>query len=116
MTSKKIFFPGYIGPGGLHLNSKHFNCTGGAAALIDRLILGRDHLYQTPTCQSVYLSQSPHDPEGLLGCLTSIVLCYLGVQCGHILIHYQQAKARIIRFVAYALIYGTVALCLCSFR
>lgn len=62
----------------MHANSKYYNCTGGAAGLIDRLILGANHVYQSPTCKDVYLTQMPYDPEGLLGCLTSIVLAYLG--------------------------------------
>ncbi len=106
---------GYTGPGGLHMNSKYFNCTAGSAGLIDRLILGYNHVYQQPTSKSVYLNQLPHDPEGLLGCLTSIILCYLGVSCGHIIIHYQQPKKRIIRFLAYALVYILSALILCEF-
>ena len=69
---------GYIGPGGLHENGLHENCTGGAAGLIDRLILGENHVYQSPTCKDTYLTQVPYDPEGLLGCLTSCVLTYLG--------------------------------------
>ena len=31
--------PGYLGPGGLSENGTHFNCTGGAANYIDRIIL-----------------------------------------------------------------------------
>jgi len=106
---------GYLGPGGLHMNSKYFNCTAGSAGLIDRTILGYNHVYQEPTCKSVYLNQLPHDPEGLLGCLTSIILCYLGVSCGHIIIHYQEAKKRIVRFLVYGFIFTLSALVLCKF-
>ncbi|KAM7282345.1 TELO2-interacting protein 1 homolog isoform X2 [Ixodes scapularis] len=40
---------GYLGPGGLHLNGSHFNCTGGAAGYIDRTLLGGSHIYQAAT-------------------------------------------------------------------
>ena len=83
--------------------------------MIDRVILGQSHVYQDPTCKSIFLNQMPHDPEGLLGCLTSILLCYLGVSCGHIILHYKEAKSRIIRFIVYGVIYGMVALILCNF-
>jgi heparan-alpha-glucosaminide N-acetyltransferase len=78
--------PGYLGPGGLSENGTHFNCTGGAANYIDRIILGNKHLYQNPTSKIIYKHLLPHDPEGLLGILTSICLAYFGVQCGHILL------------------------------
>lgn len=40
---------GYLGPGGIGDLGKYPNCTGGAAAYIDRLLLGDDHLYQHPS-------------------------------------------------------------------
>lgn len=57
---------GYTGPGGYHDNGKYFNCTGGAAGYIDKIILGDRHIYQYPTIMNIYESQ-PFDPEGLLG-------------------------------------------------
>ena len=45
-----VFSRGYLGPGGLHDNGEHWNCTGGAAGAIDRLVLGESHMYKTPTC------------------------------------------------------------------
>ena len=62
----------------MHENGSYVDCTGGAAALIDRNLLGINHVYQSPTCKHIYDGPFPHDPEGLLGCLTSIVLAYLG--------------------------------------
>ncbi|CAL4203893.1 unnamed protein product, partial [Meganyctiphanes norvegica] len=62
---------GYLGPGGLHEGGKFFNCTGGAAGYIDKLILGRQHVYPHPTCKTIYDSTEPYDPEGILGVLTS---------------------------------------------
>lgn len=57
---------GYNGPGGYHNERKYFNCTGGAAGYIDRIVLGVNHIYQYPTIKRIYQSQ-PFDPEGLLG-------------------------------------------------
>ncbi|EEC01717.1 hypothetical protein IscW_ISCW000750 [Ixodes scapularis] len=41
------------GPGGLHLNGSHFNCTGGAAGYIDRTLLGGSHIYQAATPRGI---------------------------------------------------------------
>ena len=41
----------------------------------------------------------PYDPEGVLGSLNSIVICFLGVQAGRILISYEKSYNILIRFV-----------------
>ncbi|XP_052268625.1 heparan-alpha-glucosaminide N-acetyltransferase-like [Dreissena polymorpha] len=73
---------GYLGPGGWAKDGQGSqivsNCTGGAAAYIDHVIFGENHIYQTPTCQEIYKTTVPHDPEGLLGTLTSCFMCFLG--------------------------------------
>jgi heparan-alpha-glucosaminide N-acetyltransferase len=56
---------GYLGPGGLHNHSFSPNCTGGAAGYIDRIVFGENHIYQHPTCQSIYDTVIPYDPEGM---------------------------------------------------
>lgn len=56
---------GYLGPGGLHDDAKYFDCVGGAAGYIDRIILKEPHLHHSAT---VYNS-GPYDPEGILGIL-----------------------------------------------
>ena len=38
-------FRGYVGPGGLANGGTTYECTGGAAGYIDRLILTNNHLY-----------------------------------------------------------------------
>jgi len=38
----------------------------------------------------------PYDPEGALGTLNSIVICFLGVQAGRILTHYHNHHIGII--------------------
>lgn len=65
---------GYLGPGGLHEWGMYRGCTGGAAGYIDRALLGAEHVYRHPTCASVYGSNTPYDPEGLLGVLTSVLV------------------------------------------
>lgn len=70
---------GYLGPGGIGDDGAYTDCTGGAARYIDMQIFGEDHIYGSPTCAVTYQTGA-FDPEGTLGSLLSIVLCYLGVQ------------------------------------
>ena len=56
----------------------------------------------------------PHDPEGLLGCLTSAVLAYLGISTGHVIIFYKDASTRIKKFLLYSVVYLGIALILCK--
>ena len=83
---------GYLGPGGKLLNL--YECTGGAAGYIDRLVFG-SHIYLTPTCQITYQTTA-YDPEGLLGCLTSIFITYLGVHCGRIFVAYRKTNHKLL--------------------
>ncbi|KAG8238434.1 hypothetical protein J437_LFUL002891, partial [Ladona fulva] len=92
---------GYLGPGGLHYHKMYSNCTGGAAAFIDRTILGEDHMYQTPTCQEVYQTTMSFDPEGVLGILTTVLLVFLGVQAGRVLLTYSGSVTRILRLLVW---------------
>ncbi|XP_063419703.1 heparan-alpha-glucosaminide N-acetyltransferase-like [Mytilus trossulus] len=114
----KLEFPGcptgYIGPGGLHDGGKHYNCTGGAAQYIDVLVLGKNHIYGNPTPKKIYQTTAPHDPEGILGTLTSIFLCFLGLQAGRILICFQSHKERIIRWIIWGVLTGVVGAVLCK--
>ncbi|KAL6439951.1 hypothetical protein ACFW04_002959 [Cataglyphis niger] len=103
---------GYLGPGGRHEDGKYFNCTGGAAGYIDRILLTLSHIYQKPTIDSVYGS-GPFDPEGILGCLTSIFQVFLGVHTGIILMMYKDWKERIIRWLSWAMFYGCLG---CAFH
>lgn len=56
----------------------------------------------------------PYDPEGLLGCLTSCLMTYLGVMVGHTLIHYKEPLKIVLRFTGYAVVYGSLTLILCK--
>lgn len=58
---------GYLGPGGLTEGGKYANCTGGAAAWLDRLLLGERHLYDDHEVRQIFKTQVSHDPEGVLG-------------------------------------------------
>ncbi|XP_057660056.1 heparan-alpha-glucosaminide N-acetyltransferase [Diorhabda carinulata] len=95
---------GYMGPGGLHKNRSYVNCIGGATGYIDGLILG-NHRYQYPTIYDTYEAK-PFDPEGLVGCLTSIFQTFIGVQAGITLIIYKSHSERLIRWLSWAVITG----------
>lgn len=58
---------GYFGPGGVHEMGRYNNCVGGAIGLIDRLILGQEHMYQRSRASMVYDEKMPFDPEGVFG-------------------------------------------------
>lgn len=98
----------YLGPGGLADNATHRNCTGGAAMWVDVSIFGRDHIYQHPSSTAIYQG-SAHDPEGLLGTLNSVVLCWLGVAAGKILLVHKDWRERIKRWIMWGIITGLIA-------
>lgn len=105
---------GYTGPGGLGEGyPEAFNCTGGMAGYIDRIALGK-HIYRWPTIKDVYKTVIPFDPEGILGCLTSIVLVFFGVQAGHILTIHSKHSSRLIRWIIWAVIMTAIAVGLCG--
>ena len=62
---------GYLGPGGLGIEEKYENCTGGAAGAIDRWLFHDNHIYQNPTakvrekkmCVCLYSSPSLSPPS-----------------------------------------------------
>ncbi|XP_028968461.1 heparan-alpha-glucosaminide N-acetyltransferase [Galendromus occidentalis] len=106
---------GYLGPGGLHENGTHFNCTGGAAGYIDRVVLGPNHMYGHPTTEKIYETSQPFDPEGVLGCLTSIFLTFLGLQAGKILLTFNNPGRRLSRWICWGVLLGLLAGILCGF-
>lgn len=103
---------GYQGPGGLEQGGRFFNCTGGAANYIDRLVMGEKHMYQKPTSQGVYKHTLPHDPEGLLGLTTSILLTEFGLVCGRTMIRAKSHYTRLLRWLLLSCVAGFLALCL----
>uniref|UniRef100_A0A0E0CLD3 Heparan-alpha-glucosaminide N-acetyltransferase catalytic domain-containing protein n=1 Tax=Oryza meridionalis TaxID=40149 RepID=A0A0E0CLD3_9ORYZ len=82
-----------------------------AVGMLDRTILGIDHLYRRPECSINYPQngplppdapswcQAPFDPEGLLSSVMAIVTCLIGLQFGHIIIHFEKHKGRIINWL-----------------
>ncbi|PWA43521.1 hypothetical protein CTI12_AA537590 [Artemisia annua] len=82
-----------------------------AAGMIDRYVLGIDHLYQKPVYRNLkecgvskggQVSESspswcyaPFEPEGILSSLTASVACIIGLQYGHILTELQGHKNRL---------------------
>jgi heparan-alpha-glucosaminide N-acetyltransferase len=88
-----------------------------AVGMLDRTILGIDHLYRRPVyartkqCSINHPQngplppdapswcQAPFDPEGLLSSVMAIVTCLIGLQFGHIIIHFEKHKGRIINWL-----------------
>lgn len=108
----------YLGPAGMLGDYGEYNgsnCTGGAAGYIDELIFGVDHIYQTPTCKTMYLT-GPYDPEGILGTLTCIYLAFLGMHAGRILLLYHNNRQRMIRWLLNGVLWGLIGAGLCQFQ
>ncbi|CAF2051689.1 unnamed protein product [Rotaria magnacalcarata] len=103
---------GYVGPGGKHEHGKYTNCTGGVAGYLDRTILGSSHMYDYPTCRDIYKTQIPYDPEGLLGILTGIFLCYLGVHAAHTFVYSTRVRRVCIQWIVSGVICGFFGLLL----
>ncbi|CAB3229441.1 unnamed protein product [Arctia plantaginis] len=110
---------GYMGPGGLHLSITHGdklqNCTGGIAGYIDRHVLGSSHLYKGGTFREVYRTTLPHDPEGLLGVLSGVLVVQAGAHATRIMLAYNHARARIMRWVFWSIVFGITGGALCMF-
>ncbi|KAG8064419.1 hypothetical protein GUJ93_ZPchr0004g38661 [Zizania palustris] len=88
-----------------------------AVGMIDRKILGIQHLYGRPVyARSKRCSinspqngplhpdapswcQAPFDPEGLLSSVMAIVTCLIGLQYGHIIVHFQKHNERIMKWL-----------------
>lgn len=116
---------GYIGPGGAlaefgRFSPSHGSCTGGtfcceggAAGHIDRWVLSWKRIYSAPTSQQTYHTGS-YDPEGILGSLTSIVICYLGLQAGKVIVHHKSPRARSVRWIFWGIICCAIATGLCA--
>ncbi|XP_054779273.1 uncharacterized protein LOC129287142 isoform X2 [Prosopis cineraria] len=82
-----------------------------SAGMIDRYILGLDHLYRKPVYRNLkeckmsasdQVSDSSHswclapfDPEGILSSLTAAVSCIIGLQYGHVLAYLQDHRGRL---------------------
>lgn len=85
-----------------------------AVGFIDRLILGKDHIYQRPVYRrteecsvnspdygplppgSPGWCLAPFDPEGILSSLMAAITCFMGLQYGHIIVLLQGHKQRVL--------------------
>ncbi|XP_010929549.1 uncharacterized protein [Elaeis guineensis] len=85
--------------------------------MIDRKILGIQHLYKRPVYERTKQCsinspdngplppdapswcQAPFDPEGLLSSIMAIVTCLIGLQFGHVIVHFEDHKYRIFQWM-----------------
>ncbi len=92
---------GYVGPAGLHDDAKHDpECIGGATGYVDRLVFTSDHIYSNPTPKATYQTTA-FDPEGLLGCFSSVFQVFLGYQAGQTVLTFRGHGQRTVRFLAW---------------
>ncbi|KAJ9180499.1 hypothetical protein P3X46_008731 [Hevea brasiliensis] len=88
-----------------------------AVGLIDRMVMGIQHLYRKPIyartkpCSinspdygplppnAPSWCQAPFDPEGLLSSVMAIVTCLVGLHYGHIIIHFKSHRDRILHWM-----------------
>ncbi|KAJ6845341.1 uncharacterized protein M6B38_289870 [Iris pallida] len=88
-----------------------------AVGMVDRKILGIRHLYKRPVygrakeCSVDFPKngplpldapswcQAPFDPEGLLSSVMAIVTCLVGLQFGHVIVHFEDHKERIVHWM-----------------
>ena len=68
-----------------------------------------------PTAYVIYSTVVPFDPEGLLGCLTSIFTVFLGLQAGKTLLAFQDWGSRVRRWLAWSVVLGAAAGAFCGF-
>ncbi|XP_010935137.1 uncharacterized protein [Elaeis guineensis] len=90
-----------------------------SAGMIDRYVLGIDHLYKKPVYRNLKecrtagdaqvldtspsWCQAPFDPEGILGSLMAAVTCIMGLHFGHILLHFEDHKGRLANWLIFSL-------------
>ncbi|KAH8396213.1 hypothetical protein KR222_005381 [Zaprionus bogoriensis] len=105
---------GYLGPGGKSNNAAQPGCIGGAAGYVDMLLLGSAHIYQHPTAKYVY-DATAFDPEGVFGCILSVVQVLLGAFAGVTLLVHASWQARLKRWLAGATLLGLLGGALSGF-
>ncbi|KAL2329480.1 hypothetical protein Fmac_017061 [Flemingia macrophylla] len=85
-----------------------------AVGMIDRTLLGIQHLYRRPIYARMpecsinspdygplppdapAWCQAPFDPEGILSSVMAIVTCLIGLHYGHIIVHFKDHRVRIV--------------------
>eukprot|EP00298_Acanthocystis_sp_HF-20_P010614 c18947_g1_i1.p1 GENE.c18947_g1_i1~~c18947_g1_i1.p1 ORF type:complete len:819 (+),score=282.01 c18947_g1_i1:31-2487(+) len=106
---------GYLEAGGSYgSNGEHPYCTGGAHLYVDVQFVGRPHVYNSPTCGTLYGTLG-YDPEGFLGAINAVFLTFLGLQAGRIVTIFEEPKEKIIRLFTWGSIFCLIAGGLCGF-
>ncbi|XP_073123522.1 uncharacterized protein [Henckelia pumila] len=91
-----------------------------SAGMIDRFVLGLDHLYAKPVYRNLKecnmsshgqvpltspsWCHAPFDPEGILSSITAAVACIIGLHYGHTLIQLQHHKERLWNWSVYSVL------------
>ncbi|KAI4297774.1 hypothetical protein L6164_037642 [Bauhinia variegata] len=97
-----------------------------SARMIDRYILGLNHLYRKPTYRNLKecnksvngvfsdgapsWCHAPFDPEGILSSITAAVSCIIGLQYGHVLAHLQVHKERLQNWLCFSVSFFVLGL------
>lgn len=106
---------GYTGPGGHHMHSKYFNCTGGAARYIDAMVFGAKHLGRFPHCKRTYRTVVSFDNAGILSCFNCFLTIYSGVYAAGVFVYYSETKARVAILITCGVIQSLLGSSLCLF-
>ncbi|XAR48270.1 Heparan-alpha-glucosaminide N-acetyltransferase [Bertholletia excelsa] len=101
-----------------------------AVGMIDRKILGINHLYRRPIyarteqcsinspdygplpADAPSWCEAPFEPEGLLSSIMAIVTCLIGLHCGHIIVHFKDDKVRLSQWMISSLALVTMGIAL----
>jgi predicted acyltransferase len=91
---------GYLGPGtwraGDPTSQLNFDCAGGAAGYIDRLLVGESHLSAQggpySACRAEFRCMGV-DSNGAFGVLPSLLHCFLGVAVGRAMMQHRKRQA-----------------------
>lgn len=105
---------GYVGPGGLYANMSNVDCIGGAAHRIDMMLFTPKHVYRNNFASILYDPDHRfrlwHDPEGVLGTTTSIILTLVGAHAGHILLSNPFKMKRMVKWMIFSGILAVITL------
>ncbi|XP_062083425.1 uncharacterized protein LOC133789651 isoform X2 [Humulus lupulus] len=92
-----------------------------SVGLIDRVILGENHLYQRPVYRrtkecsvnspdygplppnSPGWCLAPFDPEGIISSLMAAITCFVGLLYGHIVVHFKGQRQKILLWSSFSI-------------
>ena len=86
----------------------HLRLPSGAQAL--HVLLGEEHLDESPTTYMVYETRVPYEDDGLLGTCSSVLLCFLGLQAGKMLMFSRSDRERILCWIGWTAFYWLLIL------